>query len=98
MTLPSHYIKFGWTQNVAARDKDGNEVLPSSEDACCWCIYGAIGASRKDLSRETRYKYENKVEEVIGNYSISLYNDSPARTKQEVIDILEQVERELGLR
>ncbi len=31
-----------WTQNVSARDKNGNYVLPINENAVCFCAGGAI--------------------------------------------------------
>ncbi len=31
-----------WTQGEYARDADGNEVRAWSEDAACFCAYGAI--------------------------------------------------------
>ncbi len=31
-----------WTQGEYARDADGNEVKAWSEDATCFCAYGAI--------------------------------------------------------
>lgn len=31
-----------WTQGEYARDADGNEVRAWSEDATCFCAYGAI--------------------------------------------------------
>jgi hypothetical protein len=31
-----------WTQGEFARDADGNEVKAWSEDATCFCAYGAI--------------------------------------------------------
>lgn len=31
-----------WTNRVMARDKGGNEVQPSSAQACQWCVLGAL--------------------------------------------------------
>lgn len=31
-----------WTQGAFARDANGNEVMSYSDEAVCWCAYGAI--------------------------------------------------------
>lgn len=31
-----------WTRHELARDKDGNAVHPTSEEATCWCAQGAL--------------------------------------------------------
>ena len=31
-----------WTKATFARDKDGNSAWVHSEEACCWCLTGAI--------------------------------------------------------
>ena len=38
-----------WTQDVYARDEDGNSVPANHDDACRWCGLGAIIKSASDL-------------------------------------------------
>jgi hypothetical protein len=39
------FLERGWCQGVAARDKAGNDVEPTSPDATFWCAFGALIAA-----------------------------------------------------
>ena len=45
-----------WTQQVGAKDKNGDFAFPTGEDAVCWCLTGAIEAA---LYKKGLYTYDN---------------------------------------
>lgn len=91
---PSDYIRKGWCQGSNATDEHGYCVEPRAENACCWCLGGAIDASfliEDSLWRQFRFILINKIA------CIPVWNDAQERKREEVIAIAEAVEKELGL-
>lgn len=87
----------GWTQRVAARDKDGNEADPQSRKASCFCAMGAVeraALGTKDTVYTTAFYH---AEEALGlavpaqyHGSIPDYNDAPRRTKAQVLALFDR--------
>lgn len=96
MTLPSHYVRFGWTQGVCARNSEGEEVDVDSPEACCWCILGAVGIAADKNESINQQAFTSYFMKKWGG--ISVWNDNPNRTKEEVVALLEEAERALGYR
>ena len=45
-------LQIGWCSYAWARDKDGHRTPYDSEDACAWCIGGAVRLAAISLGRE----------------------------------------------
>lgn len=75
----------GWVQHDVAQDKDGNAINPMKPSVVAVCIYGALHRSRRNYSeldsacRAIRHVLPCEINE---------FNDSPGRTKEEVLDAL----------
>lgn len=72
--------RYGWTQHWAGNTKEG------------FCIMGA--AMKAYRSAEDRCKLYDRIYKETGKHA-SIWNDSPVRTKKEVIELLKQVEAKL---
>ncbi len=100
--LPSQYIELGWCQNCLAIDKNFQPVKPDSPDAKAWCLIGAVDASY--ISKGITHKQFMSLRIVIRNilnddyiYKISSYNDDVDRSKEQVLDLVKQAEKSIGL-
>ena len=97
MLLPSEVIEQGWTKGVAARDLHGGVVDPFNSNAHCWCAGASIEYALENRTI-TRYNYMDKILSKIKPYhTIASWNDSPFLTKQKVIQLLQEVEKEMRL-
>ncbi len=86
---PSDYIRKGWCQESFAKTKTGNIVYGDDPAAVCWCLDGAIDAACGRLHSDEKENITAKLREKIDNYIG--WNDTPGRTQQEVIDLLESI-------
>lgn len=89
-------IEQGWTQYVVARDKNGLHVDAHSDNAVCWCIYGAVhkvyinnGEKKPDNERPAISYYEacSRLKQALGSTELSVWNDASGRTKEEVLEV-----------
>ena len=91
---PSELLKQKeWCQDVYARDRKGHETTVYSPDACMFCITGAIQFCYPS-SIDRRLEAANKLINMLGleyHSHIPQWNDTPGRTKEEVIALLESV-------
>ena len=88
-------MRRGWTQGVDARGADGAAVDPWDERAASWSLLGAIVAV---LERDARERGEMPLEElaaalygladVIECESLAVWNDDPARRREDVVAAL----------
>lgn len=75
-----------WTKLVPARDANCRPVSVDSEEACRWCLLGAI---ERCYPEEEKYLTARiAISKAIGSTFISVYNDSAARTFEEVHGLL----------
>jgi hypothetical protein len=97
---PSEYVEMGWTQSASARDAGGKIVPSNHKNAVSWCPIGAFIASYGYGIRFSCHyrKLAVYLEEELHisqsgqpNVLISVWNDSPARTKSEVISALKAI-------
>lgn len=86
----------GWCQLTNA-SKNGNSVSIFSNEADSFCIYGAITKASNPKVIEDIYDTREPIE-IIRNAippnfdkSITLWNDHPDRTKEEVINLFDNV-------
>lgn len=85
----------GWTQKSMAKNSQGCITPYNSDTACSFCISGAI--ARVYPSSTVRDKKMNKIREHLRSKSEDqcipvLWNDSPERTKEEVISLLKKLD------
>ena len=87
-------VKGEWTQNALARMPNGGPVSPLRPEACSFCIEGAMLKTMGGYEEEFESKeYDwvvNKLEELYSD-SIEGWNDTPRRTRDEVLSSLESV-------
>ncbi len=97
--LPSQIIEQGWTQNANARDVYGQEVEWNSDEACKRCANAAIAYAFKDNSDNLTLEmnYIIKLSSKINTYSVVSWNDYTGRTKEQVLQLMQQVEKEMNL-
>lgn len=81
-----------WTRGAAARNKDGKSVLPSSEDACCWSLDGALVAAPEKIGRTTAVRYMKRA--IYGKEDdvrmVEIWNRHENRTHGEVMQMLDR--------
>ena len=88
-----------WTQYKNSRDKYGEGVDPDSNDACCWClagamikVYGEAMATSKEFSRLTdtaQTLFSIRGLSWDDNYSFVRFNDNPNTTFEDVKKVVE---------
>lgn len=76
-------IAEGWTQNIYARDAQGESVSSKAESAVCWCAAGAMAKHvRGDGSQSEAYAL---LMLAMHCTDIAAWNDSAKRTQAEVL-------------
>lgn len=86
-------IRRGWTQYAYARNAEGVNVDEDAPSACAWCIRGALW--KAGARAEVHDAVDAAVAEVIGKPYPHEFNDTPGRTQEEVIQLLETVKERL---
>jgi hypothetical protein len=90
-------IQTGWTQEANARDAYGFNTSPESPKATCWCLHGAV--CRLALSNEYPYDWTvvKNIERALDaaafmaqRPSYVVYNDTPNRTKEDILSLIEE--------
>lgn len=88
-------IERGWTQRALAKDDLGQRVLPESENAVCWCAYGAIDRAAVELGVDVESEVALNAESLASSlawerYRTSLpgFNDRVAKSGEEVAKLL----------
>lgn len=77
-----------WCQGYTALDKQGNVVWSASEDACAYCIVGAVlRCYPRDQQSTTFDKLSNVLQR-----GASTWNDAPERTWEEVHALLKRLD------
>lgn len=89
------FLEKGWTKGVMARDSRCREIHAGSESATCWCILGALCATRESL--KSTWTQQFTVERILerelskmGHCEIADFNDALMRTKEEVLALLDK--------
>ncbi len=82
-----------WTKCAAARNKNGEPVFESSPQASSFCMIGAIARCYgPDEFREFVERLVNYLRIRKGAVLISNWNDDPARTHEEVLEVLKELD------
>lgn len=92
----------GWCQRVPARDGDGNMVDALSDQAVSFCVIGAIWRNyglnadtviEKVAARVATPKQRSKpYYALLLNSIVGGWNDTPNRTKEDVISLLKELD------
>jgi hypothetical protein len=83
-------IDAGWSQDVHARDRIGEEVSLASDEASAWTLSAAFALAGKDgIPMDHLHGALRALADVTGMNSIEGWNDDPRRTKQDVLDALD---------
>jgi hypothetical protein len=93
-------IAFSWTQDADARDADGFPIDPSSPDAVCWSLLGALVAGYERLlwSDGERAALEELARtclllgDVLDSDSLTDWNNVPGRTQADVLAALDRAQ------
>lgn len=82
-----------WTQGRLAKDIQGKEIQPTSDEAVCWCLYGAACRIACDsISRlpDAIFNILNSSVKGSDHSSLILWQDDPSRTHAEVLAALDR--------
>lgn len=92
------YHKHGWTRFAFARTSGDSPVAPSHPEAVCFCLRGAIRRVMSDdyMAEESLLPELHRasaqatyaIHEVIGENTISRWNDCEARGRDHIIEVL----------
>ena len=80
--------KSKWVQNHYAVDINGKPVSISSDDACAWCLAGALGFVC--LNVEEADEIYSHLKSFIENRTISSFNDSSKTTYDDVSNLIDE--------
>ena len=80
-------IEKGWTQGAFAKDKYGETVGTTDPTASQWCATGALMAI---VGTRARYSYCVKLLDQILQEGIIIFNDSPCRTKEDILALYDK--------
>lgn len=84
-------IMAGWCQGDFARDVHGNTVPSTSPRACCWCAEGALYVvASYPGACDARITARKLLEKLTGAGMLNMWNDSPLRTREEVINLFDR--------
>jgi hypothetical protein len=85
-------LQQGWTKGACARDAAGTVVDASSEEACSWCVSGAMDLIGKGFTPSARNRARKAVWFAIGKKSkvgaVADFNDT--HSLEEVIETLKK--------
>ena len=89
-------LERGWCQGVYARDSRGHEVAPSDPSATSWCLRGAIVKAYGETT-DASVNYRMMLLDLCDDFkrcSITTWNDTPSRTKAEVVALAKRADEE----
>ena len=93
------YVAAGWTQNVVARNAQGQMVLPTSLEAVSHCLDGAVEAAVNFKSKSDLPRFRMVMRALAAQLSVgptpymgctTAWNDEPERTIVEVLDLFDR--------
>lgn len=85
-------IRKGWTKGTMARTKDGRRIPYTENEAVSFCARGALARACVNLNQyECFMTVENEFEVRIDNYSMAEYNDSLAKSAEDVAKVFDEI-------
>ena len=91
LITPGHWIK-----GIIAHNEKGLVTDPIENDACGWCLLGAIDhvAYHNNINRETRNEVQDIIYKVLeeqrGMCSIPDFNDDHNTKHSDILDVLDE--------
>ena len=82
-------IESGWCQSASARDAAGVPTTPEADEACSWCLTGAIALATRGGIEATDAVLDG-IEATLDTISIERWNDEPGRTAEDVVTVLRE--------
>jgi len=79
----------GWTRGCLARDANGREVDPVSDQATCWCVIGAIDSVTGNENNAS-HGAVTVLDSALEGREIADFNDDPATTQTDVIALFDR--------
>ena len=103
--LPSERVRLGWCQNAEARDAHRIPCGSDSARARSWCSTAAIAlwpheAEALEILTEMAFLVMDEdwiLDRNTSEHIVSEWNDAPERTLEEVVEVMQQVEMEVGV-
>lgn len=104
--LPSERVRLGWCRDAEARDAHGVPCDPDDACARSWCSTAAIAlwpheVEALEILTEMAFLVMDEdwiLDRNTSEHVVSEWNDAPQRTLEEVVGVMEDAEREVGLR
>jgi hypothetical protein len=101
LRIAGDLVAQGWAQHADARTASGDPTEAWAEDAVTWSLLGALvaGLERLDGKGDGRRLIEDlgrvcvALADVIACDSLELWNDDPARTREEILHSLDAASR-----
>ena len=94
--LPSEIVEQGWTKGANARNENGVITDMDHDNARFLCARSAVlKAFKNDSSMEIIYI--RKIYDKTNCMSLTTWNDNSERTKEEVIQLFQEIEKEMNL-
>jgi hypothetical protein len=78
-----------WIKHQFAVNKEGNCTDPENDNACAWCLLGAID---KCYEKHESPRIRDRVRFRINGGAISSWNDSPLTRYENVIKLVEELD------
>ena len=96
--LPSELLRRGWCQGAFAMNAANQPTTWSNPKAVAWCFEGALLAATGATEITPLLTRASAIARRLGGFgAMVVWNDAPERTQAEVVALMEQVEKELGL-
>jgi len=87
-------IDKGWCQGVSSRNRQGNPVVSYSDEASHWCLIGSVHAKLPIPSPSIISSIFDIITKLLADRNekpdLAMYNDNPARTKEEILELLDE--------
>ena len=81
-------IAQGWCKGTSARDVDGWPVAPRSDEACAWCIVGAVRAVLRITVSPCGHVFRLLAASARTDLAdLAFWNDKRSRTKKQVFAV-----------
>lgn len=102
-----HLIERGWTRKAYARDELGEKMVVAHlvlyegrppPPAASYCTLGAVYSSQEELANPVSHILETTryLTSLVEDRCLDDWNDDPARTKEEVIELFDRAIAFLG--
>lgn len=90
MKIHEQITEATWCKKVIAMDMDGKQISTSKDPrACKWCLLGWLCKTSTESEIDNRW---NTICKKLGVDEVSVWNDDPSRTFQEVLQLCKELD------